>query len=378
MPSWRCGSSPRARSACRPWSRRRRVPRRDRTGSRKLTDALDAIPRDAFAGRRCLVTGGLGFIGSNLALALLRHGAEVTVLDARVPRHGANTRNLVPDDGTDVEPAIVVVEGNLLEVDRSDVRDAATTADVVFNLAGQVSHVDSMADPLFDLESNTTSQFAFLDLLRRENAGARVVFTSTRQLFGKPRYLPVDEDHPVDPVDVNGITKYATEQLHLLYHEVYGLPASRGPAHQRVRPSPASARRLPGVPADLHPARARRRDDHRVRRRPPGARLPLRRRRRRVPVAGRARAGSAGTAVQRRERRAPRAAHDRRGDRGGGGLGPGRARRLADRSRRDRHRLLLRRLVEGEAHARVGAATSFADGIEQTVAFYRSRRSWYE
>jgi nucleoside-diphosphate-sugar epimerase len=172
-----------------------------------------------------LVTGGLGFIGSNLALALVRHGAEVTVLDARVPRHGANSRNLVPDEGTDVESAIAVVEGNLLDVDRIDVRDAATAAEIVFNLAGQVSHVDSMADPLFDLESNTTGQFAFLDLLRRENAGARVVFTSTRQLFGKPRYLPVDEDHPVDPVDVNGITKYATEQLHLLYHEVYGLPA---------------------------------------------------------------------------------------------------------------------------------------------------------
>jgi UDP-glucose 4-epimerase len=156
---------------------------------------------------------------------LLRHGAEVTVLDARVPRHGANSWNLVPDDGTEVEAAIVVVEENLLAVDRPDVRDAATSADGVFNLAGQVSHVDSMADPLFDLESNTTSQFAFLDLLRRENVGATVVFTSTRQLFGKPRYLPVDEDHPVDPVDVNGITKYATEQLHLLYHEVYGLPA---------------------------------------------------------------------------------------------------------------------------------------------------------
>ncbi len=195
------------------------------TRSRKLTDALDAIPRDAFADRRCLVTGGLGFIGSNLALALLRLGAEVTVLDARVPRHGSNPWNLVPDDGTEVEPAIVVVEGDLLDVDRPDVREAATAAEFVFNLAGQVSHVDSMADPLFDLQSNTTSQFAFLDLLRRENPTARVVFTSTRQLFGKPRYLPVDEDHPVAPVDVNGITKYATEQLHLLYHEVYGLPA---------------------------------------------------------------------------------------------------------------------------------------------------------
>jgi UDP-glucose 4-epimerase len=131
----------------------------------------------------------------------------------------------VPDGGTDVEPAIAVVEGDLLDVGRTEVHEAATAAEFVFNLAGQVSHLDSMADPLFDLQSNTTSQFAFLDLLRRENPTARVVFTSTRQLFGKPRYLPVDEDHPVAPVDVNGITKYATEQLHLLYQEVYGLPA---------------------------------------------------------------------------------------------------------------------------------------------------------
>jgi nucleoside-diphosphate-sugar epimerase len=83
-----------------------------------------------------------------------------------------------------------------------------------------------MEDPLFDLSVNTTSQFRFLELLRRENVGATVVYTSTRQIFGKPRYLPVDEEHPVAPVDVNGITKYATEQLHLLYHEIYGLPAT--------------------------------------------------------------------------------------------------------------------------------------------------------
>jgi UDP-glucose 4-epimerase len=171
------------------------------------------------------VTGGLGFIGSNLALALLRHGAEVTILDARVDRHGANPWNLVPDDGTEPDTRVAIVEADVADVERADVHAAALAADFVFNLAGQVSHVDSMNAPLTDLHANTTSQFAFLDLLRRENASAKVVFTSTRQLFGRPRYLPVDEEHPVSPVDVNGITKYATEQLHLLYHEVYGLPA---------------------------------------------------------------------------------------------------------------------------------------------------------
>jgi UDP-glucose 4-epimerase len=149
----------------------------------------------------------------------------VTVLDARVPRHGANPWNLVPDGGDAPDPRIGIVEADLAAVDRDDVRVAAERAEVVFNLAGQVSHVDSMNDPQFDLHANTVSQFAFLDLLRACNPGATVVYTSTRQLFGKPRYLPVDEEHPVAPVDVNGITKYATEQLHLLYHEVYGLRA---------------------------------------------------------------------------------------------------------------------------------------------------------
>jgi UDP-glucose 4-epimerase len=149
------------------------------------------------------------------------------VIDARMPRHGANPYNLVPDGSSiAVEARIAVVDADIGEIERADVRDATVAADVVFNLAGQVSHVDSMDDPLFDLDVNTTSQFRYLELLRKENPSATVVYTSTRQIFGKPRYLPVDEDHPVAPVDVNGITKYATEQLHLLYHDVYGLPAS--------------------------------------------------------------------------------------------------------------------------------------------------------
>jgi UDP-glucose 4-epimerase len=184
------------------------------------------MPVDALAGRRCLVTGGLGFIGSNLALALARADAQVTVVDARFARHGANPYNLVPDDADAPDARIEVVEADVGDVHDTRLRAAATAADLVFNLAGQVSHVDSMQDPLFDLASNTTSQFAFLELLRRENPSAVVVYTSTRQIFGRPRYLPVDEDHPVAPVDVNGVTKYATEQLHLLYHDVYGLPAS--------------------------------------------------------------------------------------------------------------------------------------------------------
>ena len=149
------------------------------------------------------------------------------MIDSRVARHGANPHNLVPDgDASHPDARIALVDADIGERERADVRDATIAADLVFNLAGQVSHVDSMDDPLFDLDVNTTSQFRFLELLRKENPTATVVYTSTRQIFGKPRYLPVDEDHPVAPVDVNGITKYATEQLHLLYHDVYGLPAT--------------------------------------------------------------------------------------------------------------------------------------------------------
>lgn len=148
------------------------------------------------------------------------------MIDALVPRHGANAHNLVAEGEADADPGIRVIHADLGEVERDDVRGATVESDIVFNLAGQVSHVDSMNDPVFDLQVNTVGQFAFLDLIRRENADAVVVYTSTRQIFGKPRYLPVDEEHPVAPVDVNGITKYATEQLHLLYHEVYGLRAN--------------------------------------------------------------------------------------------------------------------------------------------------------
>jgi UDP-glucose 4-epimerase len=161
----------------------------------------------------------LGFVGSNIALALAEGGADVTVVDARVPTHGANEHNL---DGAAL--MIDVIEADV--GDTAAVRDAAARADVVFNLAGQVSHVESMAKPLFDLDVNTRSQLAFLELLREVGSEAIVVYTSTRQIFGQPRYLPVDEDHPVSPVDVNGITKWAAEQLHLLYTELYGIRAT--------------------------------------------------------------------------------------------------------------------------------------------------------
>lgn len=180
---------------------------------------MEPLRAGAFDGRRCLVTGGLGFIGSNLALRLAHAGARVTVVDASHLRHGANPHNLNGPGGADVR----VVNADLGD---SAARAAAAEAEIVFNLAGQVSHADSMLDPLFDLDVNTRSHLAMLEGLRHDNPEAVVVYTSTRQLFGRPQYLPVDEDHPVAPVDVNGITKHAAEQFHLLYGECYGLRAS--------------------------------------------------------------------------------------------------------------------------------------------------------
>lgn len=171
-----------------------------------------------FAGQRCLVTGGLGFIGSNLALTLAAAGAAVTVVDSRMQGQGANPRNL-----DDSERPVDVVEADI--GDRTRMEPLVAEADVVFNLAGQISHLDSMSDPLVDLDGNTRSHLQLLETLRALRSSAVIVHTSTRQIYGRPRYLPVDEDHPVQPVDVNGITQWAGEQLHLLYAKVHGLRA---------------------------------------------------------------------------------------------------------------------------------------------------------
>jgi UDP-glucose 4-epimerase len=97
--------------------------------------------------------------------------------------------------------------------------------EVIFNLAGQVSHIDSMRDPYTDLEINCRSQMTVLEACRRNNPGVKVVFAGTRQIYGKPDYLPVDENHLVRPTDVNGINKAAGEQYHLVYNNVFGVRA---------------------------------------------------------------------------------------------------------------------------------------------------------
>ena len=170
----------------------------------------------AIHGRRVLITGGLGFVGSNLARALVRLGAKVTILDSLIPEYGGNRRNVAGLE-------------RKLDINLSDVRDRHSLPafvrgqDFLFNLAGQTSHMDSMADPETDLEINCRAQLSILEACRRHNPGIRVVFASTRQIYGRPDYLPVDEKHPLRPVDVNGINKLAGEEYHLLYSQVHGI-----------------------------------------------------------------------------------------------------------------------------------------------------------
>jgi UDP-glucose 4-epimerase len=176
------------------------------------------MSQSSYAGKPVLVTGGLGFIGSNLAIRLVDLGADVTVVDSLVPELGGNRFNLAP-----VEERVRVSTADLREV--AAIEDLVDGQEIVFALAGQVSHVDSMTDPIADLEINCQSQLSLLEALRRRNPRARVIFAGSRQQYGRARYLPVDEEHPLDPVDMNGIHKAAAEAATLLYHRVYGLPA---------------------------------------------------------------------------------------------------------------------------------------------------------
>jgi UDP-glucose 4-epimerase len=174
--------------------------------------------RDFYRGRRVLVTGGLGFIGSNLGRTLADLGARVTAVDSLLPDYGGNLFNL---DGYEERIRI-----NIADVRGHGMEYLVKDQEVLFNLAGQVSHIDSMADPMTDLEINCRSQLSILEAVRRGNPGLKIVYAGTRQVYGRPRSLPVDETHLLQPVDVNGINKISGEFYHLVYHRVYGIRAS--------------------------------------------------------------------------------------------------------------------------------------------------------
>lgn len=172
----------------------------------------------SYSNSKVLITGGLGFIGSNLARTLVSVGADVTLVDSLIPQYGGNSFNI---DGIEDQVTVNVC----------DVRDPFAISyllkdkNYLFNLAGQTSHLDSMTDPQTDLDINATAQLSILEACKKVNPGIKIVFASTRQIYGKPDYLPVDEKHPIRPVDVNGINKVAGEWYHLLYNNVHGIRA---------------------------------------------------------------------------------------------------------------------------------------------------------
>jgi len=175
---------------------------------------------NAYRGRSVLVTGGLGFIGSNLAHRLVEIGdVEVTLIDSMEKEQGGNLFNV-----DEIKDRVSIHLANLQ--DSSIVSHLVAGVDYVFNLAGNVSHLDSMSAPLRDLEMNCAAHLTLLEACRSFNPHVRIVFTSTRQVYGKPLYLPFDEEHRCSPVDINGVHKLAAEQYHLLYHRVYGLRAT--------------------------------------------------------------------------------------------------------------------------------------------------------
>jgi len=174
--------------------------------------------REFYRGRAVMITGGLGFIGSNLCRRLVDLGADVVAVDAMIPDYGANLFNIAG-----YEQRMHVNLGDVRNQTAMDV--LVRDREIIFNLAGQVSHIDSMRDPYTDLEINCRAQLSMLEACRKFNPSVKVIFAGTRQIYGKPDRLPVDETHLVRPIDVNGVNKAAGEYYHLLYNNAFGVRA---------------------------------------------------------------------------------------------------------------------------------------------------------
>lgn len=192
--------------------------------------------QNKYNGKKILITGGLGFIGSTLAQHLVKLGAETSIVDSLIPQYGGNWFN--------IEPIKSKVRVNISDIrDRYSMEYLVQGQDIIFNLAGTLSHVDSMRDPFTDLEINCTSQLSLLEACRKYNPKVKIIYAGTRNQYGQAKYLPVDEKHPMEPIDVNGINCIAGEWYHILYNNIYGIRACSlrmtntfGPRHQMRHP----------------------------------------------------------------------------------------------------------------------------------------------
>jgi len=188
--------------------------------------------KNFYRNKNILITGGLGFIGSTLAHRLVELGANVILVDSLIPQYGGNLFNI-----KGIEDRVKV---NIADVrDEYSMNYLVQGQDYIFNLAGTLSHIDSMKDPFTDLEINCVAQLSILEACRKYNPKVKIVFAGTRGQYGRAKYLPVDENHPQEPIDINGINNMAGEWYHILYYRIYGIRAcslrmtnTYGPRHQ--------------------------------------------------------------------------------------------------------------------------------------------------
>ena len=194
-----------------------------------MSDDLSSqsIMENYFKNKKILITGGLGFIGSTLAHRLAKIEADIYLIDSLIPEYGGNNFNI-----NGIEDKVKV---NIADVrDKHSMDYLVKDKDIIFNLAGTLSHIDSMNDPFTDLEINCMSQLSILESCRKNNKDVKIIFAGTRGQYGKADHLPVDEKHLMHPTDVNGINNIAGESYHILYNNIYGIKIGRASCRERV------------------------------------------------------------------------------------------------------------------------------------------------
>jgi UDP-glucose 4-epimerase len=167
-------------------------------------------------GSKILITGGAGMIGSTIALSAVSHGAQVTILDALLPLYGGNLFNL-----KNIKDDITFIKGDIR--DTKLVKKLVKDQDVIFDMAAQVSYIDSAKDPYLDLDINCFGHLNILEACRYNNPGVKIIFPSSRFVYGTIEYSPVDEDHPFNCLSIYGIHKLAVEKYLVFYHQYYGM-----------------------------------------------------------------------------------------------------------------------------------------------------------
>lgn len=185
-----------------------------------------------YENKKILITGGLGFLGSNLAISLVRAGAGVTLLDAMLPLYGGNLFNI-----EEIKDKVEVIIGDIR--DSELLGEVVRGKDLIFHIAAQTSHIDSMVDPFLDVDINCRGNIVFLESCRKFNPGVKIIYAGTRSQYGRVEYTPVDEMHPLNPADIYSVNKTAGEQYHFVYARSYGIRVSSlrinntyGPRHQ--------------------------------------------------------------------------------------------------------------------------------------------------